>query len=112
MENVESIPAMVTQIPELDTREVIVPPRQEEIQELRSVSTGVKTIGTNILNSSKRLGIGGVKLKPLNYFHARIHSSPFELMKSYGRWDSIKTVNLYTLNSLYKGIGSFLNITA
>ncbi len=107
-----NISAMMTQVYGIDVNGIMALSNQKETQGFSSISTGIKTLSTNLLSSTKSLGIGGIKLKPLNYFHARIHSSPFELMKSYGRWDTIKNVNLYTLNSLYKGVGSSLNLTA
>lgn len=107
----EDISAIETQVYGLNVSEAMAPPEQEEKQELRLFSAGVKKIGAT-LEPGKSVGFGGIKFKPLNGHHARTHASPLELMKSYGRWNIIRNINLYTINRMYKGIGTFINITA
>ncbi len=107
----ESVSAVRTQVYGLNLSEVMAPPEREEIQELRLFSGGTKKTGASVLRPGKSIGLAGMKFKPLNGHYARTHASPLELMKSYGRWNSIRNINLYTFNRMYKGIGSFINIT-
>ena len=96
------------------TEEAMAPPDRNETQEIREVPSNkyARQEGelVNILQAGESVGLGNIKFKPIDGLSAFQQYSPMERMEFFGHWNTVKNVNTYFRNSMYKGIGSFVDI--
>lgn len=55
-------------------------------------------------------GLGPIKFRPINGQYAFREASPIQRMQYLGYFNFIRNVNLYTIHTIYRGIGSIIDI--
>lgn len=111
MEGINRVESTVSYV--YSTEEAMAPP-EEERAEVQAIPTNDDThqrkAEVTLLKPGKSVGFGNIKFKPIDGYIEFKQASPTERIKYFGYWNPIKNVNLYIQNSMYRGIGSFINI--